>query len=647
MRRRTVHRRGIAIIISLIMMVLVTMFVTAMFIMLPTSVESARNSAEGKIALAAAQSGVEYAWCRLQERPTWKGDGNGNSSVITINTPKLVITEDHGNVWGFISDAQGRSQFRIRFNWHDGSAGGDGLSDPIASLKIPSQYISFNNLEQSRPAPVLRGTPDSTAPLSSTSPHSYQVAQYSCCLLVEGLAGTGLRDTSPSSPLPSARAGRVVKQILEVDLGRPTLASLDSAIYGSSIKADTPGQVLDVQSQGAAAARLRTLSTVKPTQYKTGPGGSVVASTNPHPTIPSVGPAPLILYESKQSQQKKWLAVKKSDIPQASSTVDPQLPAGTYVWRRGGNLDYYAQNYSGVLPSGPPNRTIHGDAEMSALMGTSETPINVDPTTYTLQYNKNVYVRPQGPVSSLTILPEPDIATLEQNRPKNVFQGARGSSPVLTGTSDITLQGSLLGKGSVTSGGNIKFQGTSVFESDQGKNVAVYAAQNVTLEAIPAAVASNLEPSNAASQGSHSSLYYYGHSSYNYYSNWRGGGHSYWWDYGGGHSTGHDTTSEVNGSSSSFPNRLGNLSGNDVSVTGLIYAGGNFTTNLNAGTIYLRGALVAFGGDADAGELAGTRGGDITLNSKGAQFVFDPTYVVSSMSLSQPTRLVLSLQNRY
>jgi len=633
MRHR--RRRGIAIIISLMMMVLVIMFVTAMVVTFPTTMESARNSQEGRLALAAAQSGVDYAWCRLQERPSWRGDGTGNAALTTINTSNLVVQEDRGDVWGFINDSGGnRSQFRIRFNWHDGTGGADALSNPSSLYTIPSQFISFNNLDKSTPAPVYRGNVNSTAaPNPTSAPHPYDIAQYSCCVLVEGLAGKGLSNTSSSAPLPGSNAGRVVRQTLEIDLGRPSLANLDSAIYGGgSINPSGPGQILDVQSNGAALPRTRTLQRVSPSggaKYKTTAGGSIVASDTSFTSVASTGPAPTITHESIGLQRKKWLAVKMADITQADPLVDPKLPAGTYVWKRNGDLEYYKEEYAGAIPTSSPT-VIHNTGDLNALMGVSSSPIVMDGSTYTLQITNNVYVNPQtggaGPVKSLAIIPEPDIAVLDADRPKTLFGSTSGNAPVLTGSSDITLKGSMIGKGSVTSTGNIKFQGASVFETDPGKNVAIYASGNITMEAIPPEVALNLNPSNASSTGHHHSLHHRHHHHYNY--------------------SGMANTLSVN-TSALIPNRLGALDGNDVMIAGLVYAGGNFTTALGTGTMYLRGALVAYGGNVETGEPAGTSGGDVNVDSKGAQFVFDPNYVVSSMSLSAPSRLVRSLQNLY
>lgn len=628
MRHR--KRRGIAIIISLMMMVLVLMFVTAMVVTFPTTVEASRDSAEGRLAQAAAQSGVDYAWCRLQEKPTWKGDGNGNATTTIINTPQLTVTEDRGDVWGFLTDSLGnKSQFRIRFNWHNGAGGADGLSDP--ARMIPTQFVSFNNLDQAAPAPVRRGVVNSTSMITTSSPSPYSVAQYSCCLLVEGLAGTGLSSTTPASPIPPANAGRVVRQTLEVELGRPTLANLDSAVYGSKISASGGGQIVDVESAGAALPRSRTLDDIALTggaKYKTASGGSIVSSNSSFTSVPNSGPAPIIRHEDINSQRKKYLSVKMTDIAQATAS-DPQLPAGTYVWRENGNLDYYAVDYGGTLPTGSPSATLHDSAELAAHMGASGSPITLDGTTYTLQYNSNIFVQPQGAIKSLAIVPESGIAVNKADRPKNLFQGAATSAPVLTGDGDITMKGSLIGKGSVTTTGNLTFQGASVFESDPGKNVAIYAGGNVSMEQIPPEVAINLDPGNASSHGYHHSMHHHGHHHYNH--------------------AGHNSTSLINLSASMIANRLSALDGNDVMIAGLVYAGGNFTTNLGNGTMYVRGAVVAYGGNADLGEVPGTpgKGGEVVLNSKGAQFTFDPTYVVSSMSLSTPSRLALTLQNRY
>jgi hypothetical protein len=140
--------------------------------MLPQSIDSARGTREGRQAIAAAQAGVDYAWCRLQERPTWKGDGNvANTAAWTLSTPNLQVYEDHGNVGGFLTSSSGdKSQFRIRFNYQDGGADpADGLSDPTVTYLIQTPFVSFNNLDQANPVPVKRGAAGANFPVTGAS----------------------------------------------------------------------------------------------------------------------------------------------------------------------------------------------------------------------------------------------------------------------------------------------------------------------------------------------------------------------------------------------------------------------------------------------------------------------------------------------
>ena len=145
MKAKIPKKRGIALIISLFVALLVVMFVTAMVSLLPQTLDDATNSKEGRASVAAAQAGMEYAWCRLQEKPSWKGDGN----AVTVNTANLMVVEDRGNIWGFLTSSSGnKSQFRIRFNYQNASGSpNDGQAgDPAPNHLILSPNVSFNNL---------------------------------------------------------------------------------------------------------------------------------------------------------------------------------------------------------------------------------------------------------------------------------------------------------------------------------------------------------------------------------------------------------------------------------------------------------------------------------------------------------------------
>lgn len=634
------RRRGIAILSSLFVMVLVIMFVTAAVSLLPQTVDAASNSREGREAMAAAQAGVDYAWCRLQERPGWKGDGAGNGAAWTINTANLKVYEDHGNVWGFVTGSDGnKSQFRIRFNYQDGGTdSSDGLSDPATTYLIKTPYISFNNLSQTTAAGVRRAQTGGNFPYSGSVTPAYNVAPYSVALLVEGRAGDGLRDTNSASPNPGSGNRRVVSHISEVHLTRPMLANLDSAIYGSSITA-APGasQVLDIRSSTAQAPRARSLNgfTVSnPGKLEMAANGRIIYGNSATPPTYSVNSTtPTNVYEAASVQHGKFLKLKSTDMPKANPAADATLPAGTYIWRVDGSIDYYAQDYSpGVIPPhASAAKTFLSSTDLTAHIagagqigtGTGD-PIIMDPTTYTLEYTRDVYVAPQGAVKGLAIVPEGAVTAYPTpDRPKNLFKGASSTTPVLSGTGDITLSGANIGKGSVSSSGNITFQGASIFETDPAKSVAIYAKNNVTMEPIPPDVATNLNP--ASNSPSHHALHHRNH-------------HSFL-------RLGHTTTNSF--TLASIPEAIGALDGNDVMVAGLIYAGGNFTTNLGSGTMYLRGALVAYGGDADLDQPPGTLGGQVNLISKGAQVNFDPNYIANALQMNAPGPLTLALRNSY
>jgi len=233
-------------------------------------------------------------------------------------------------------------------------------------------------------------------------------------------------------------------------------------------------------------------------------------------------------------------------------------------------------------------------------------------------------------VKGLAIVPESAV-TLTANRPKNIFQGAGVSAPVLTSTGNITLEGALIGKGSLTSDKNIKFQGPSVFEADPSRSVSIYAKGNIDLQRTPDAVVTNLGTAGV----DHPSLHNQDHN-------------------GGGDGDDNDQNNQAASVQSSLgltPFTGGpSFAGSDVLVGGLIYAGGNFTVDLTPSTLglpqgsfYLRGAAVSYGNNTDAGELPGAPGTGVNFAAAAnAQVFYDPAFVMQSMNLSAPSRLTLN-----
>ena len=642
------RRRGIAILISLFMAILVTMFVTAMVTLFPQQMESAQSSREGVQALSAARTGLEYAWNRLQENPSWRGDLTGNASGYTINTPPLSVYEDHGNVWGFLTSPEGdKSQFRIRFNYQNSGSPSQTLSGPGASYTIDSPFVSFNNLNSATSAVLYRGENSSGHPVTGATLAPYSVPMFSCALIVEGRAGDGMRDTTTGNPNPVSNGRRVVTRVLEANLSRPSMSCLDAAIYGGSITSFIgSGHTLDVESKvPSTPPAMRSLGNIGlgSSTYQTSSTGRVFLPTTSTFSAGSGGTAPTQIAQSKSTLQNNFLKLKSTDVAKARPAVDATLPAGTYVWRSTGVVDYYAQEYDGsTVPSGSPAQTFSNTAGFTSFMSGAggigpglADPVVMDPATYTLKLQKNTYVAPVGAVKGLAIVPEAGL-TAAANRPKNIFEGIGGvSAPVLTSTGNITLEGALIGKGSLTSDQNIKFQGPSVFETDPNRSVSLFAKGNIDLQRTPDPVVANL----GATGVDHPSLHHQNHNS------------------GGDGSDGDENAQAVAVQTSLglTPFSGSSFMGSDVLVGGLIYAGGNFTVDLTPstaglpqGSFYLRGAAVSYGNNTDAGELPGAPGTGVNFaNAANAQVFYDPAYVMQSVTMSAPSRLTMTLLTQY
>ena len=157
-------------------------------------------------------------------------------------------------------------------------------------------------------------------------------------------------------------------------------------------------------------------------------------------------------------------------------------------------------------------------------------------------------------------------------------------------------------------------QGASAFETDPNtKSVATYAQGSIYLNPIPDGVAANLTQGNGGP-----AQHYFGH---------------------------HSSTK---GTARGGP--FGNYQGSDVVLAGVIYAGGNFTTNLtstntavNAGALFMDGVLEAYGGNVSANQNPGSVGGVVNVDVANSQYVFNSTYLSQSIQVAQPSELNLML----
>lgn len=157
-------------------------------------------------AMAAARAGVEYALAKLVEDRDWRALAN----TTTIETDNLIVLEDQGNVLGWIRTEGGAwSGFRLRFNYQDGDGGEDGLQQP--TRVIPTEAISYNNLEGASPFPVPLGTGSGFAYTGQTG---FLVPEHSVALLVEGFTSPGLQpQVDAGSRYDEGRGESIVRRL--------------------------------------------------------------------------------------------------------------------------------------------------------------------------------------------------------------------------------------------------------------------------------------------------------------------------------------------------------------------------------------------------------------------------------------------------
>ena len=237
------HNRAAVLIMTMMAICLTFMM---MYCLTQTSgIGLATTSAfyEREMALQAAQSGMDYAITQLQLNKSWRGDRNAkywdSSSAKdqykeNFSESGVYVVESYGNVIGLLESRSGhKAAFRIKFNYEDNSDDVKKLTpcsrfadvgeEPTPTVSIDMPYVSINNLNNKTEALAYRansngkGIADSTLNLE-LSGHDELFRKYAnhvpperMCLIVEGLAGKGLRDCQEPEDVNSAlKEGKAV-----------------------------------------------------------------------------------------------------------------------------------------------------------------------------------------------------------------------------------------------------------------------------------------------------------------------------------------------------------------------------------------------------------------------------------------------------
>ncbi|GMU54803.1 MAG: hypothetical protein AMXMBFR33_39490 [Candidatus Xenobia bacterium] len=347
------ERRGILLITVIVLSVVMVMFVAASIALGPGNLAAGQQTLYQGQAQRAAESGISYALSQVRQNPAWRG----NRNQVTINSADLYVQEDQGNVVGLVRAPDGSwSQFRLRFNYQDGSPGADGLDDP--ALTIQNQFVSINNLLGGASAPVPRadGPGSSVGP---GSPTAFSVPIWAVSLAVEGRAGPACNQLNPGNLNPnlgSAVASKVVEAVYQIpDMGPQVQES--GSMSGKDFLALLPAGsgAVNVTSNSSSTPRLRSKGEAKVTggavPNYVSPDGEVRIGSATNPSLQAnytAAPAPQGVVVGAENlidpyYQLTWADVKKAD------PTGPQLAAGTYVWwdnGGGATLHYYDMSYS-------------------------------------------------------------------------------------------------------------------------------------------------------------------------------------------------------------------------------------------------------------------------------------------------------------
>ena len=247
-------QRGIMLLSTLMIMVVIAMIVMATIKTAPSSLLSASSYTDHQRAQLAADIGVNYAKSRFKEDMAWMGSPNSTArTVVRTADNSLIIVEDHGNVVGLVRFETGQyGQFRIRFNHQDGDGAADGLDNPSADYVLSTPLISQNNLLISSASSLY----ESAAQGDGIQARDGELVQaFQAYVAVEGRAGPGLSGMTSGHPTKGESGLRVVTKLVETRLQADFGDALDAAAMAA----------------GDINAHLKTSTTVTP--WRTRHGG--------------------------------------------------------------------------------------------------------------------------------------------------------------------------------------------------------------------------------------------------------------------------------------------------------------------------------------------------------------------------------------
>ncbi|MBT9583667.1 hypothetical protein IV102_09960 [bacterium] len=507
--KRHNKRIGIFLIGVMLVVVLVAMFVGASFELGVWGLKRNLNQSDVSAAQRAARSGLAYVLSRLRNDGTWKA----NTPMTTaINEPDLIVVEEYGNVIGLLRNGAQTSQFRVRFNYYDGTGGGDGMDDPSAAMRIDWPRVCFNNCAGNAAVtvPLVNG-PGSSVPAVPTA--YADLPSRGIFVAVEGRCGSWLSQATLANPNPTIpptmRASvshvETVYKVVTPPQGSPAVAG-SAGDFVAQVATTNKKDNLSLDSSDATKIpRIRSRGNLFMSGGKLGEDNVVAGSKGgQYGGLVSVsgvvtGSATLAV----EGPSDPLLGVGWSSIDTAVANVDPTvnvLPAGVYSVWQDGNFHYYDTDLAGYRalmtanPNAPGtvNPTLPGSVQYSWGGGKAK-----------FQIKESTFVQATGTTSDLTIIPKigvdagPNISdpnfthiptvtdTLRSDKVTVDFKPGASKSAVVTTAGKFNLGGKLAGDGgSITAEDSINVVGLGVdlsALSNPKQGVSLYTKKNLLM----------------------------------------------------------------------------------------------------------------------------------------------------------------------
>lgn len=614
------------------------------------------NYSQQERAYWASMSGLAYAEHMINLNADWKG----NSTAIPIDDQDIFIEEQYSaqpcTVHGVINS--GESEFYIAFARLDSGNKIIPVKDQAGNFLT---YYSYNNLSKQSASTVSIDCGGTKREMPAGSLYvavegrSERARSY-----VEALY---LVNYSISLPSVAISSGNMDVELKDAD---SKLLITDSAGDNPMIKSNNSITVNDTSSN----KKILDLASGKAyAKQKIKINGMDVTRDNQADFGLN---AELNVDSSSSFPKLSWDQVIKNrgDPDSESSKYEAQIDAGTYAFIESRdtpgtyNLNYFPQNYAKeFIPpkEGGESFSTHMSGITVPLNGQNLAPTSLELSTSTETSIKEIKPEHGDPISSFSLAAYDWDSGARSYTPSSAGKAkfllhknsTEGKETSLCSNGDIHVKGELSGSGSVISGSTIDFEPKSQLVPDAEVGLALYSKGDISVHYMSMNDSVN-DPTSYVNQALTNYVSTYGQYFTNMYSASRRILDTYI-SVGGSYTT-LDSVLEYSYGFSSWEARAlvtklltknteregyqykiippsspdyDGLDAGDSLIKGVIYTWGNFNADVHGGSITLRGAVVAYGGNPGSQKPGENKdSGKVAIsNGKFVNIIYDPNYL--------------------